>query len=170
MAKLQPVIPVERIASRIYLIRGEKIMLDSDLAQLYQVKAIALRQQVKRNIGRFPEDFMFQLTEQEVDTLLSQNVIPSRRVLGGSLPYAFTEQGVAMLSAVLRSERAVQVSLAIIRTFVKLREILATHRDLARKVEEHDRQIAVLFDSLRKLLASPDAPKKHPIGYIHPKD
>ena len=129
-------------------------MLDSDLAQLYQVKAIALRQQVKRNIGRFPEDFMFQLTEQEVDALLSQNVIPSRRVLGGSLPYAFTEQGVAMLSAVLRSERAVQVSLAIMRTFVKLREILATHGDLARKVEEHDRQIAVLFDSLRKLLAA----------------
>ena len=91
MAKPQAaIIPVERIASRIYLIRGQKIMLDSDLAQLYQVKAIALRQQVKRNIGRFPEDFMFQLTEQEVDTLLSQNVIPSRRVLGGSLPYAFT--------------------------------------------------------------------------------
>lgn len=164
------VIPVERIAARIYLIRGEKVMLDSDLAQLYQVKAIALRQQVKRNIGRFPEDFMFQLTEKEVDTLLSQNVIPSRRVLGGSLPYAFTEQGVAMLSAVLRSERAVQVSLAIMRTFVRLREILATHRDLARKVEEHDRQIAVLFSTVEKLLAPPDPPKKNPIGYVPAKD
>ena len=137
-------------------------MLDSDLAQLYQVKAIALRQQVKRNIGRFPEDFMFQLTEQEVDALLSQNVIPSRRVLGGSLPYAFTEQGVAMLSAVLRSERAVQVSLAIMRTFVKLREILATHGDLARKVEEHDRQIGALIGAVQSLLAPPDLPKKKP--------
>jgi hypothetical protein len=166
MTRPQQVIPIERIASRIYLIRGEKIMLDSDLADLYQVKAIALRQQVKRNMGRFPDDFMLRLTEQEVDMPVSQNVIPSRRVLGGSLPYAFTEQGVAMLSAVLRSERAVQVSLAIIRTFVRLREILATHRDLARKVEEHDRQITVLFSALQNLLAAPEPPEKDPIGYI----
>ena len=170
MARVPAVIPVERIANRIYLIRGEKVMLDRDLATLYQVKAIALRQQIKRNIGRFPADFMFQLTEQEVDALLSQNVIPDRRVLGGSMPYAFTEQGVAMLSAVLRSERAVQVSVAIMRTFVRLREILATHKDLARKVEDHDRQIAILFDTVRKLLASPDPPKKNPIGFVHPKD
>src|ERR1035437_3720136 len=145
-------------------------MLDSDLAELYGVETGALVRAVKRNNNRFPDDFMFQLTDREVDALLSQNVIPSRRVLGGSLPYAFTEQGVTMLSAVLRIDRAVQVSLAIMRTFVKLREILATHRDLARKVEQHDRQIAVLFDSLQKLLAPPNAPKKHPIGYIHPKD
>jgi hypothetical protein len=169
MAKLH-VIPLERIASRIYLIRGEKVMLDRDLAKLYQVKAIVLRQQVKRNIARFPADFMFQLTGREVDALLSQNVIPSRRELGGSLPYVFTEQGVAMLSAVLHSDRAVQVSLAIIRTFIKLRQLLASHQDLARKIEQHDRQITVLFETVQKLLAPPDPPKKNPLGYIRPRD
>ena len=170
MSKLQPIIPIERIASRIYLIRGEKVMLDSDLAKLYGVKPIALRQQVKRNIERFPDDFVFQLTDQEVDALVSQNVIPSRRVLGGFLPYVFTEQGVAMLSSVLRSKRAVQVNVAIIRTFVKVRQILATNRDLARKVQEHDRQISILFETVQKLLEPPPLPKKNHIGYIPPKD
>jgi hypothetical protein len=170
MTKQQAIIPVERIASRIYLIRGEKVMLDKDLAELYQVKAIALRQQLKRNMERFPDDFMFQLTDHEVDALLSQNVIPSRRVLGGSLPYAFTEQGVAMLSAVLRSDRAVQVSLTIMRTFVRLRQLLASNRERARKVQEHDQKIAILFDTVQKLLTPPNPPKKNPIGYIHPKD
>ena len=117
MTKQQAIIPVERIASRIYLIRGEKVMLDRDLADLYQVKAIALRQQLKRNMDRFPDDFMFQLTDREVDALLSENVIPSRRVLGGSLPYAFTEQGVAMLSAVLRPHRF-EAFLRTVRFFV----------------------------------------------------
>src|SRR5687767_4997127 len=106
-------------------------MLDRELAELYQVKAIALRQQVKRNKPRFPEDFMFQLTADEVGILVSQNVIPSRRELGGFLPYVFTQEGVAMLSSVLTSGRAVQVNIAIMRAFVKLREVMVTHKDLA---------------------------------------
>ena len=171
MAKPQPVIPVERIASRIYLIRGEKVMLDSDLAEMYRVRTSALNQQVSRNSDRFPEDFAFRLTAEEFESLMSQIVI-SNAGRGGrrKLPMVFTEQGVAMLSSVLRSGRAAAVNVAIMRTFVKLRQVLATHKDLARKVEDHDRQIAVLFDTVRKLLASPDPPKKNPIGYVHPKD
>jgi len=171
MAKPQPVIPVERIASRIYLIRGEKVMLDSDLAEMYRVRTSALNQQVSRNSDRFPDDFAFRLTAEEFESLMSQIVI-SNAGRGGrrKLPMVFTEQGVAMLSSVLRSGRAAAVNVAIMRTFVKLRQVLATHKDLARKVEDHDRQIAVLFDTVRKLLASPDPPKKNPIGYVHPKD
>lgn len=128
-------IPLEAIEQRIFLMRNHKVMLDRDFATLYGVKAIALRQQVKRNKDRFPPDFMFQLSSQETDILLSQNVIPSRRSLGGFMPYAFTEQGVAMLSSVLTSKRAVQVNIAIMRAFVRLREILSTHKDLVRKLE-----------------------------------
>ncbi len=170
MARLHSVIPVERIASRIYLIRGEKVMLDSDLAELYAVPTSALNQQVKRNLDRFPDDFAFRLTAEEFESLMSQIVI-SNDGRGGrrKLPMVFTEQGVAMLSSVLRSKRAAQVNVAIMRTFVRLREILATHQDVARKVKEHDRQIATLFSAVEKLLALPE-PKKKPIGYIHPKD
>lgn len=170
MAKPQAVIPVERIASRIYLIRGEKVMLDSDLAELYGVPTSRLNEQLKRNRDRFPEDFAFQLNFEEFEALMSQIAI-SNAGRGGrrKLPWVFTEHGVAMLSSVLRSKKAAQINIEIIRAFVKLREILATHRDLARKVEQHDRQIAVLFDSLQKLLVPP-ASKKNPIGYIHPKD
>ena len=170
MAKVQAVIPVERIASRIYLIRGEKVMLDSDLAELYGVPTSALNQQVKRNADRFPDDFAFQLTPEEFEALISQTVT-SNSGRGGrrKLPLVFTEQGVAMLSSVLRSKRAAQVNVAIMRTFVRLRQLLATNRDLARKVREHDEKITVLFDALQKLLAPPVA-KKNPIGYIHAKD
>jgi ORF6N domain len=172
MAKVQAVIPVERIASRIYLIRGEKVMLDSDLAELYGVATKVLVQAVKRNIERFPDDFMFQFSGEELENWRSQIVTsnPGAKMGLRRRPYAFTELGVAMLSTVLRSKRAVKINIAIMRTFVKLREILATHKDLARKVEEHDRQIAVLFSSLQKLLAPPESSKKHPIGYVHPKD
>lgn len=173
MASPHAVIPVERIANRIYLIRGEKVMLDSDLAELYGVPTRRLNEQVKRNIGRFPEDFAFQLTHDEFKALRSQiaTLKPSRRGRHRKYPpYAFTEHGVAMLSSVLRSDRATQINVAIIRTFIRLRQILTTHKDLARKVEEHDRQIAVLFDAVKKLLASPDPPKKNPIGYVPPKD
>ncbi len=165
----QTVIPIERIAASIYLIRNQKVMLDRDLAELYDVKAIALRQQVKRNMERFPDDFMFQVNDEEVEILVSQNVIPSRKVLGGHLPYAFTQEGVAMLSSVLRSTRAVQVNITIMRTFIRLREILATHRDVARKIEEHDRQIANLYNHVEKLLTPPKK-KKNQIGYIWTKD
>ena len=173
MAKGQSVVPIERIVSRIYLIRGEKVMLDNDLAQLYGVSTGRLNEQVKRNIKRFPEDFAFRLTRNEYDALRSQIAILD---VGGRgqhrkyLPYVFTEHGVAMLSSVLHSSKAVQVNIGIVRAFVKLREMIATDRELARKVDQHDRQIAVLFDSLRKLLAPPDVPKNNPIGYIHPKD
>lgn len=170
MATADAVIPIERIASRIYLIRGEKVMLDSDLAELYGVPTHRLNEQVKRNIERFPPDFAFQLKKQEFTALISQIAI-SNEGRGGrrKLPWVFNEQGVAMLSSVLKSKRAVQINLAIIRAFVRLRRILATHRDLARKIEEHDRQIGVLFDMVQQIL-SPPAPKKRPIGFITPKD
>ena len=170
MARPHSVIPVERIASRIYLIRGEKVILDSDLAELYGVATSRLNEQFKRNRDRFPPDFAFQLSKDEFDSLMSQIAI-SNAGRGGrrKLPWVFTEHGVAMLSSVLRSKRAVQVSIGIVRTFVGLREILATHQDVARKLMEHDRQIANLYSAVEKLLALPE-PKKKPIGYIHPKD
>ena len=164
-------IPAERIESKILLMRRQKVMLDKNLAKLYGVKATRLREQVKRNKKRFPEDFMFQLTSEEVDTLVSQNAIPSKKHLGGYLPYAFTEQGVAMLSSVLHSERAVQVNIAIMRAFVKLRQILSTHKELAhklerldRKIEKHDEEIRTIFEAIRQLMAPPEKPKRR-IGF-----
>src|SRR5215813_13839553 len=157
------------IERRIYLIRKQKVMLDTDLAELYGVRSIRLREQVKRNRERFPEDFMFRLSNKEVDVMVSQNAIPSRQHLGGSLPYVFTQEGVAMLSSVLRSERAVQVNIAIMRTFVKLREMLATHKDLAEKLEalekRYDRQFKVVFDAIRQLMRPGEPPKQQRIGF-----
>jgi hypothetical protein len=164
-------IPNEVIHQKILLIRGHKVMLDKDLAILYQVKPIALRQQVKRNKERFPADFIFRLTKKEVDILVSQNVIPSKRSLGGYMPYAFTEQGVAMLSGILHSKRAVQVNIAIMRAFVQLRQILSTHKALAhklteleRKIEKHDIKIRSIFEAIRQLMALPEKPKRR-IGF-----
>jgi hypothetical protein len=161
-----PIIPAERIASRIYLIRGQKVMADSDLAELYGVPTSALNQQVKRNPDRFPIDFAFQLTAEEFKALISQTVT-SIAGRGGrrKLPTVFTEQGVAMLSSVLHSKRAAQINVVIMRTFVKLRELLLTNGDLARKVEEHDKKITILFDTVKKLLTLPPVPKKNPIGF-----
>jgi len=165
--KPQSVIPLERIASRIYIIRGEKVMLDSDLAELYGVPTSRLNEQFKRNLDRFPEDFAFQLTHEEFQALISQ-IATSNVGRGGKrkLPRVFTEQGVAMLSSVLKSKRAVQVNVAIMRTFVRVREILASNKDLARKVEQHDREISSLFATVQKLLEPPPLPKKNQIGYI----
>ena len=161
----------ERIEGKILLMRRQKVMLDKDLAKLYGVKAIRLREQVKRNKKRFPEDFMFRLTAEEVDILVSQNAIPSKKHLGGYLPYAFTEQGVAMLSSVLHSERSVQVNIAIMRAFVKLRQILSTHKKLAhkleqleRKIEKHDEEIRTIFETIRQLMTPPKKPKRR-IGF-----
>ena len=164
----QAVIPIERIASAIYLIRDQKVMLDSDLAELYGVPTKVLNQAVNRNKDRFPDDFMFRLSDEEFQILKSQIVTSS---WGGRRypPYAFTEQGVAMLSSVLRSPRAVQVNITIVRAFVRLREVLSTHKDIARKIEEHDRHIANLYEHMERLLRLPE-PKKNPIGYIWPKD
>lgn len=143
-----PVVLPRPVETLIHVIRGQKVMLDRDLAALYGVKPIALRQQVKRNKERFPEDFMFQLTAAEAESLLSQSVIPSRRSFGGFLPYVFTQEGVAMLSSVLRSPRAVKVNIAIMRAFLRLREIMAHNQEIAARVEKlelgHDRTASVL--------------------------
>src|SRR6266850_869248 len=152
-------VSVKLIERRIYLIQGQKVML------------IALRQQVKRNQDRFPEDFMFQLTEKEADLLVSQSVIPSKKSLGGYLPYVFTQEGVAMLSSVLRSKRAIQVNVAIMRAFVRLRQILESNEELnrrfaavIRKLGEHDKYFKVVFDELKKLTTHP-SPSRRQIGF-----
>ena len=161
-------IPQEKIESKIYLIRGKKVMFDKDLAELYVVKPIALRQQVKRNKERFPEDFMFQLTKEEAENLVSQNVIPSKQSMGGYLPYAFIEQGVAMLSSVLRSKQAVQVNIQIMRTFTKLREMIESNKDLRRKIEEmekkYDKQFQIVFEAIKQLVEPVERPKRK-IGF-----
>jgi hypothetical protein len=166
-------VPVERIEQAILFMRGEKVMLDRHLADLYDVKPIALRQQVKRNVDRFPQDFMFQLTEAEAEDLVSQNVIPSIGHLGGSLPYAFTEQGVAMLSSVLRSGRAVQVNIEIMRAFVRLRRLMVSHADLARELEsldkKYNKQFKVVFAAIRELMSPKKVPRAREIGF-HAKD
>ena len=171
MAKATPaiVIPLERIAERIYLIRGESVMLDSDLATLYEVETGALVRAMKRNLDRFPEDFAFQLTEEEFEDLRCQTGISS---WGGRryAPYAFTEQGIAMLSGVLRSRRAVRLNVAIMRTFVRLRRIVATNEELARKVAQHDQEIGILFEHIQALLEPAEPGQKRPIGFRLPDD
>jgi len=152
------ILPDEMIISKIYLVKGKKVMLDRDLAELYEVKALRLREQVKRNIERFPENFMFRLTEEESDFMVSQNAIPSRQHLGGHLPYVFTEHGVLMLANVLKSERAIKMSIRIIEVFVKVREMLLTHKDILLKLEKieeklagHDEEIILIFEYLKQL-------------------
>lgn len=158
-------IPAERIEKSILLIRGHKVMLDSDLTALYGVSPKVLNQAVKRNTERFPKDFMLQLTWEEADELSrSQFVILKRGQNIKYRPYAFTEQGVAMLSSVLRSKRAVQVNIAIMRTFVRLRQLLASNAELARKLNamerKYDRRFKVVFDAIRQLMAPPTASEK----------
>jgi len=164
-------IPNERIESKIYSIRARKVMLDRDLAELYGVPTKVLNQAVKRNMARFPEDFMFQLTDEELENWKSQIVTSNREKMGlRKKPYAFTEQGVAMLSSVLNSDRAVQVNLQIIRTFTRLRELLLTHEDLKRKIEEmekeYDQRFKVVFEAIQELIEeeAEDKPKKQ-IGF-----
>jgi hypothetical protein len=161
-------VPAEIIEKRIFLLRSQKVMLSVHLAELYQVEPRVLIQAVKRNIGRFPGDFMFQLSKEEFANLKSQFVISSWGGLRRSTPYAFTEQGVAMLSSVLRSKRAIQVNIEIMRAFVKLRQILASHSELARKLEslekKYDTQFKIVFDAIRQLMAPAEkVPKK--IGF-----
>ena len=163
------IIPTERIASRIFWIRGKKVMLDRDLAGLYQVKTKALKQAVKRNIERFPGDFMFQLSEGEFRKWRSQIVtsIGDRKGLRYA-PMVFTEQGVAMLSSVLNSKRTILVNIQIIRTFVKLRELLATNEAIRKKIEimerKYDQKFKVIFDVIKRLLVAEEEPKKR-IGF-----
>lgn len=164
-------LPPERIEGGILLLRGERVMLDADLAALYGVPTRALIQATKRNLDRFPPDFMFQLDSVEVELLRSQ-IVTSKSGRGGRRhrPYAFTEQGVAMLSSVLRGRRAVRVNIEIMRTFVRLRRILASHADLARKLNElesrYDEQFRVVFDAIRELMEPPPPPPKRPIGFL----
>ena len=164
---MSDLVPVEIIASKIFLIRGQKIMLSLDLALLYDVEVRALVQAVKRNIKRFPEDFMFQLTNDEWKTLRSQFVIleKGRGKYPKYLPYAFTEQGIAMLSSVLNSDRAISVNIAIMRTFVKVRKYLATHKDVLKKLKEHDNQIKTIFGVINKLLLPPKVKKTGKMGF-----
>lgn len=154
------------IGKRIYFIRGHRVMLDSDLAQLYEVPTYRLNEAVKRNHARFPDDFMFQLTKEENEFLTSQIAISKTRGGRRYLPHVFTEQGVAMLSSVLNSERAILVNVTIVRTFVKLRAMLETNKELARKLDQlekkYDSQFKVVFDAIRQLMVvgSPLTPKR----------
>ena len=166
-AKKTELIPVERIRAAIILLRGQKVMLDRDLAELYGVETRVLNQAVKRNKDRFPDDFMFPLTREEIRNI-SQFVISSTRSKHAPRMYAFSEQGVAMLSGVLNSPRAVRVNIGIMRAFVQLRHLLATHEDLARKLAElekkYDAQFQVVFDAIRQLMTPPEPPPKK-IGF-----
>jgi len=162
------IISLEIIAAKILFIRGKRVMLDRDLAKLYEVDTRQLSRQVKRNIDRFPEDFMFQLTKDEFRNLMCQNGTSS---WGGTRksPYAFTEQGVAMLSGVLHSKRAIRVNIQIMRAFIQLKLMLLTNADLKRKIEQmekkYDKQFTIVFQAIKQLLEPPKAKPKPPIGF-----
>jgi hypothetical protein len=166
----------EDIVEKIFIIRGQKVMLDKDLAEMYGVTTKVLNQATKRNSSRFPEDFMFLLTEQEVENLRSQ-FVTSKKGRGGTryLPYAFTEQGVAMLSSVLRSETAIQVNIQIIRVFTKMKQLLMDNKDLllrVEKIEHHllkqDEDTKAIFEILKKLLEQPEPVPREPVGFPYP--
>jgi len=166
----EEIVTRETIEQKIFLIRGQKVMLDKDLAELYGIETKVLKQAVKRNIKRFPADFMFDLTKEEFKILRSQIVTSS---WGGIryTPMAFAEQGVAMLSSVLKSDRAIQVNIQIMRVFTRMRQMLATHKELAQKLEEHeqrieqhDGEIATIFEAIHQLMAPPETSRKK-IGF-----
>jgi hypothetical protein len=172
-----PLVQPEQIEQAVLLIRGQRVMLDRDLAALYGVTTGNLNKAVQRNADRFPADFMFQLNDEEASDLIFQTGRPRQH--GGSRfnPYAFTQEGVAMLSSVLRGPRAVQVNIAIMRVFVRLRETLALHKDLAhklaqleRKIEGHDASIRTLFDAIRQLMTPPEQPRREIGFHAIPKD
>jgi len=168
MTQLAPT--ADNLATLVMVVRGEKVLLDADLAELYGVPTKVLNQAVKRNIDRFPADFMFQLTPDEWARMRSQTVTASRRNVA-AVPYAFTEQGVAMLSSVLRSQRAAEVNIAIMRTFVQLRRLMDSNRDLARRIEametRYDEQFSAVFDAIRQLISDDQKRKgKRPIGFL----
>lgn len=167
------IIPDEIITNKIYFIRNTKVMLDRDLAELYNVDSRALRQQVKRNIDKFPEHFMFRLTEIEVELMVSQNAIPSKKALGGSLPYAFTEHGILQLSNVIKSERATQMSIKIIEIFVSLREFLTDNlkvkleiEEIKKKLANQNKNIELVFSYLDEMIEKQDKKvERNKIGY-----
>lgn len=170
----------EKVISKIYLLRNQKVMLDRDLAELYGVETRRLNEQVKRNAGRFPKNFMFKLSTEEVEYMVSQNAIPSRQILGGALPNAFTEHGVLMLANVLKSNKAVEVSIRIIDIFVQLRQAVLTNQDILLKLEKldkelisighdirmHDGEIETIFDLIKELMEEKLRPRpRNPIGF-----
>ena len=163
---------LQAIQHKIYTIRNQKVMFDFDLAELYEVETRVLKQAVRRNMERFPEDFMFQLTNEEIDTMVSQNVIPSKQKLGGALPFVFTEQGVAMLSGVLKSKKAIEINIAIMRAFVLIRQYALSHNDLTDKLnqleEKFNKKFSDIAEALNYLLdkgSKPKENKRNPIGY-----
>lgn len=180
-SKEKNLVPAEIIENKIFLIRGKKVMFDSDLAVLYGVETKKLNQAVKRNADRFPEDFMFQLNKEEtmdsrfqigtlkIDEVLRSQIVTSRRGGRRYLPFVFTEPGVAMLSSVLNSERAVRVNIQIIRTFIKIREMIISNKSLREKIEEmekkYDNKFAVVFKAITKLISQPIEEKREPIGF-----
>jgi hypothetical protein len=168
MSTIGNVVPIERIERSILLLRGEKVMLDSDLAEIYGVETKALNQAVKRNASRFPEDFMYQLTEAEKSEVVTNCDHLARIRFSPHLPYAFTEHGALMLANVLNSERAAQTSVLVVRAFVRLRQLLSSNAELARKLEslekKYDAQFKVVFDAIRQLMSPPARPKRE-IGF-----
>lgn len=168
---MNAMIPLERVESRILLFRSEKVIVDSDLAELYGVTTKAFNQAIKRNIHRFPDDFMFQLTADEVDSMRSQIVTASKRNIR-YLPYVFTEHGALMAANILNSDRAVEASVQVVRAFVKLRQMLSSNADLARKVEalerKYDANFKVVFNEIKKLM-TPPPPLQSKIGFLPTK-
>ena len=163
------IIPNEKIINRIVLLRGEKVILDVHLAELYDVETRTLKQAVRRNIERFPDDFMFVLSEKEIKSVVSQNVIPSKKHFGGAKPFAFTETGVAMLSSVLRSKKAIEMNVAIVRTFVQLRKLANNYEELIAKMQEmelnYKEQFGEIYQVLQQLLSKPEEKPRTQIGY-----
>lgn len=172
---MSEIVPVQSIVNKIYHFRGVNVMLDRDLAELYGVETKRLKEQVKRNIDRFPDDFMFELTKEEFEVLRSQNATSKMEGRGGVryLPYAFTEHGVLMLSNILNSEKAVKVSIQVIRAFSKLKQMLSTHEDLKKKIEEmenrYDHQFRIIFDAIKQLIEEDLKPKRD-IGFERSKE
>jgi len=171
MRKTTQTYPVE-VVERIFYVRAQKIMLDFDLAQMYGVETRALKQAVKRNLDRFPKDFMFLLNQVEIKNMVSQNVIPSRSILGGAKPMAFTEQGVSMLSTVLQSKRAIKVNITIMRAFVQMRQLIEGNKELAKKIGElekkYDGQFKMVFDAIKTLIHQKQQPRER-IGFLKDK-
>jgi len=166
---MSDLVPVEIIANKIFLIRGQKVMLDKDLAELYGVDTAMLKRQVRRNKERFPEDFMFPLDDKEVNDLVCHFGIPSKSYFGGALPFAFTEQGVSMLSSVLNSKRAISVNIQIMRTFAQMRQMMLSYKDLKEKIEKmeskYDKQFRIVFQAMKQLLELPPPAKTGKIGF-----
>lgn len=173
--ELQALVIEQKILNRIYVVRGEKIMLDRDLAELYGIETRILKQAVKRNIERFPKDFMFEMIGKEIDHLVSQNVIPSKSYFGGAAPFCFTEQGVTMLSCILNSKTAIEVNLRVVRVFVKMREYALTHKEillqlvkLEKEIKGNSKDIENIFTVLKELIEKETKPKiRNKIGFKH---